>query len=242
MAPSRKPSLGNDLVRLFSLSLVPLLIGATGAGSTPTSIDKSFVCPETMRSDMERMASLRSFFSDYAAARPDATPSDIIEYRRLLLAKHGCSKTLKHVDESNRAVEAGDVEKQAWLPITSRNGASLAMSTDHNAVVVSSQSPNEKAVDAFARLTLSQTSATDVTKVSYDEVVSHSVYLCKSRRYSLEANTYFLNGRQVLKDEGEVIGRSESGRPIYSVDPIPPGSMNEDAWHWACEVAKGAAM
>jgi hypothetical protein len=213
--------------------------GEAGSSTLLGRMDKGFLCPETMRSDAERMASLRAFFSAYAAANPEATPTDMLAYRHVLLMKHHCAKTLDQIAAAEQAVREGDVERQAWLPIGNHDGIALAMSTDHVAVTLDARFSNEKSVDAYARLEFSGPATTSATHVRYNVIVSHSLYLCQSHRYILEDNTYFLDGKRMLKDEGQIIGRLDDGKPIYAVRDVPNGSFNEEAWHWACEVARG---
>jgi len=203
------------------------------------AMDREFVCPETMQSDADRMASLHAFFTAYASEHPGNTPTQMLEYRRILLIKHHCAQTLKRIRAADKAVEDGEVEVQAWLPIGKQDGASLSMSTNHNLVTLDARFANEKSVAAYARLKFDRPGMTTATHMRYDMVISHSIYLCQSHRYILEDNTYFLNGRRVIKDEGEIVGQSKDGKPVYAVNDVPDGSVNEDAWHWACEVAQG---
>lgn len=216
-----------------------LLLGAAPPTGSLAELDRQFICPEAMRSDADRMAGLRGFFERYVAAVPNASPTDILAYRRLLLARHGCRKTLASVDAADRAVAAGDVRRQAWVTVTQRAGVELEMSTNHVGPVLDPRFPAEQAVDAYARLTLSAPAVTDATHTRYDQLVSHAVYFCRTQRYALVENDYFLEGRLAQKDPSPAVAHGPSGQPLYAIAPVPAGSVNADASRWACGTVRG---
>lgn len=236
----RLPSFASE----FALGLlVGLLFAGASAAAPATSLadlDRDFVCPETMLSDEARMAALKDFFNAYGAAEPKATPGEVIQFRQALLEKHICAKTLASIHAAHAAVENGDVQRQAWLPISVTNGIELFVSTDHLAPVLDPRFPAERAVDAYARLTFSVSQTTNVTHIDYDEVVSHSVYYCSSDRYALVENDYFRSGSKVLSDPSPVAAKGPYGLKLFAVTPIPSGSMSAAAARWACSAAKGS--
>ena len=100
---------------------------------------------------------------------------------------------------------------------------------------------DERTVDGYARLTLAQPATTEATRVRYDEVISHAVYYCRTRRYALAENVFYLAGREVGRDMGAIVARSADGAPLFAVADLPPGSYNAEAGQWACRNARGSA-
>ena len=216
---------------------------APQAASEPpplAAIDSGFVCPEKLGSDSERKSVLAAFVKAYAQARPDATVAEMLAYRRALLTKHGCTGTLRRLDAADVAIAAGDVRSQPWFPILDTGGIKLAVSATHVTPTLDPRSPDEKAVDTYTRIQFAVPAVTNVTHTRYDEVVSHNVYYCESRRYALIENDYFLAGTLAFKDASSIAARSSGGAALYEIDAIPPGSLNERAASRACNVAKGS--
>jgi hypothetical protein len=201
--------------------------------------DRTFVCPEGLSSDAARAESLHRFFEVVARAAPDRSVAETLRYRRLLLAKHGCRQTLTALNKAEAAVRAGAVWDQAWLPLQTA-GISLFGSATIVEPFDDPRTPGELAVETYVKAAFAAPQRTNVTRIAYDVVVSHAVYYCRSRRYALVENDYFLQGRAVLKDPSPQIHAGHS--TVYALEPVPPGSLNAVAAAWACRsVGAGAA-
>jgi hypothetical protein len=213
--------------------------GDASAAGALAGVDRDFVCPEQMPSDAARMAALKAFMENVAKATPDASVLHILEFRRALLEKHHCERTLQNMQQADARVLGGAVLDQPWLPINGPPRAELYVSAGFLRLYIDPRRPTEHAVETFVRTKFPAPAETNVTHVRYDEVVSHNVYYCQSHAYALVQNDYFLGGREVLKDPSppQVI----AGKTVYEIDPVPPGSFNELASRAVCASEPGSA-
>lgn len=184
-----------------SVLLVLLVLWSSGARAAADpalgELDRGFACPESLSSDDARFAALRRFVDAYKAARPQSTPGDMLLFRRTLLEKHACRRTLARLAGAAAAVRNGDMRPQAWLPIDESGPARLFVSTDHLVTVFDPRFPRGRTVDAYTRLVFPAGQTTNVTHVAYDELISHTIYYCAYSRYALAENDYFRVGRMV---------------------------------------------
>lgn len=91
--------------------------------------DRTFVCPEALSSDAARAEALHRFLEAVTGAAPDRSTAETLRYRRLLLAKHGCRRTLSALNDAEAAVRAGAVWDQAWLPLQATGISLFASAT-----------------------------------------------------------------------------------------------------------------
>jgi hypothetical protein len=216
------------------LCLTPLSAGA----ATLADIDRTFVCPETLPDQASRNAALGSFMRDLTQAAPTDTIPEAMEYRRALLAKHGCIGTLRNLADHDAAVRAGAVLDQAWVPLAQSPRAKLWLSTTYIKPFADPRAPTDRAVEAYVRIDFAELAVTDVTHTAYDQIVSHNVYYCGSARFALIENDYFLKGSEVLKDRSPVEAMV-AAKPVYAVKPIAPGSINAPSARAACGAING---
>ena len=67
---------------------------------------------------------------------------------------------------------------------------------------------------------------------------SRSIYYCRSARYALVQNDYFLGGKRQLHDPSP-IGHMPDGTTVYAMAPVPPDSPNAVMAAWACRGPRG---
>jgi hypothetical protein len=203
------------------------------------AIDKAFVCPESLPDEKARIAALHDFLDAVTRAAPDKSLPEVLVYRRTLLQTHGCTQTLKSLDAADAAVVRGDVQDQAWFPLNSGLAdVELSVSSSYLKLYHDSRLAG-RAVETYARIDLTRPAQTNVTHVTYDQVVSHVVYYCQAHAYALIENDYFLAGRLVLKDPGPIAVAGQP--PLYATTPTPPNSLNAIASAAACGATKGRA-
>ena len=207
-------------------------------GDKFAGIDRQFVCPEALRSDEARLEALRSFFNNVGAAAPDQSIVDVLLYRKLLLKKHNCEKTLQSMAAAEAAVRNGDVLDQAWFPVGGNKTVTLSASSNTVKSFDDPRYPGDHAIDIYMNLQFASPQETNVTHVSYDQVITHNIYYCRANRYALVENDYFLAGKSTFKDPSKVAA-TLGGIDVYQVTPIPPGSFNEMAAVWACTALNG---
>jgi hypothetical protein len=195
-------------------------------------VDRAFVCPEAERGNDARMAALHRFFDAMTKAAPEESIADTLRYRKALLRKHHCARTLANLDAADAAVRAGAVWDQAWAPINSGAGADLFGSTTIVDPYDDPRASNELAVETYIKVVFPTPRQTDVTRIAYDALVSHDVYYCRSHRFALVENDYFLAGKPVLNDPSRPVRAGPATR--YEIAPITPGSLNVAAARWAC--------
>jgi hypothetical protein len=202
-------------------------------------LGRDFVCPEALPDQTARNTALANFFGGYSRAKPDATLLDMIAFRQAMLAQHGCSATLGAVQAANAAAEAGDdFSGQLWWPVAETGAFRLSVSLTYVRDVLDPRAPEDRPVELLARLTLPASAETSATHTRYDEVFSRSIYYCRSARYALVENDYFLGGKRQLHDPSPV-GRTPEGTTVYKMAPIPPGSPNAAMAAWACRAPHG---
>jgi hypothetical protein len=238
-------------VRLASLpwfaTSVYLSVVGTGQIATPaiaevadgsaSAIDRQFVCPEALPDDQARSDALKSFMDNMSKAAPDEGIVDVLNYRKVLLQKHGCAKTLGNLQASQDAVLKGAVLEQTWFPVLNNPNFSLSVSASYLKPYLDPRYPNARAVDAYAKVTFAANQQTNVTHHTYDAVVSRSVYYCDNKQYALVENDYFLSGAEVFKDPSAASVVASTN--VYDLVPTPPASLNEIAARWACQALKG---
>jgi hypothetical protein len=224
------------LASLFAtlLCLTPLSISA----ATLADIDRTFVCPETLPDQASRNSAIGSFMRDMTEAAPKDTIPEAMEYRRALLAKHGCTDTLRNLAAHDAAVRAGAVLDQAWVPLGQSPRARLWLSTTYIKPFADPRFPTDRAVEAYVKIDFVEPAVTDVTHTAYDQIVSHNIYYCGSARFALVENDYFMKGTEVLKDRSP-IEATVAATPVYAVNPITPGSLNAPAAKAACGSIQG---
>jgi hypothetical protein len=198
-------------------------------------IDRAFVCPEAEPGNDARPSALHRFFDTLAKAAPDESISDALRYRKALLRKHHCTRTLANLDAADAAVRAGAVWDQAWAPINTGAGAELFGSTTIVDPYDDPRASDELAVETYVKVVFPTRRQTNVTRITYDALVSHDVYYCRSHRFALVENDYFLAGKPVLKDPSPPLPTGPTTR--YQIAPITPGSLNVAAARWACGLA-----
>lgn len=74
---------------LLSMAIAVLLTALTGAQLR--SLDKAFVCPETLSNDAARLQAMTNFMQDHARFDPDATVNDRLAFHQKLLRRHRCA-------------------------------------------------------------------------------------------------------------------------------------------------------
>lgn len=70
------------------------LLAAVAAPLSPAqqrTLDRHFVCPETLPDDAARLDSITRFMDEYAALQPMATVNDRLAFRSRLMARHHCA-------------------------------------------------------------------------------------------------------------------------------------------------------
>jgi hypothetical protein len=211
---------------------------AAGAPDEIARLDQQFLCPESLATDQARERALHAFVTAYAHAAPDSTIADMLLFRRALLAKHGCRRTLEGLDAADAAVASGkDVQIQVWLPVFSSPLAALSLSTDHLALVVDPRFENERVVSGWMKLDFRSARVTNATHVRYDTVISHELFYCGTGRHALVENFYFLGGAEVLSEPEP--STSPGATNVYEVVPTDPQSFNAFAQKWACGSVEG---
>lgn len=188
-----------------------------------------FTCPEALPDAAARARELSGFFG---AAAPGASIFDILTARKALLAQHDCTKTLANMQAHEDSVLRGDVRDQAWFPLNGPTGVKLAISSTYLKAFLDPRAPGERAVETYARVLFPAPQTTNVTRVRYDELISHAVYYCGTRRYALAENDYFLGGASVLKDPSPTA--TVGGVTVWPATATPLGSLNADVAAAAC--------
>ncbi len=210
---------------------------AAAAPAVPASVDSQFVCPEALPNDQARREALRAFLKSVAAVR-GATVMDSIYFRRVLLQKHGCQKTLQNMRNADAAVQAavdrGDVSNVNWLPVQYQGppGVRVELAAFDLQPTRDPRDAAEPAVEVYVKLTVPSPRETNVTHTMYDTVVSHDIFYCRSARYALIENDYFLSGKRTLKDPSP--SSQVGSTAVYEIDPVGPASPNAVALQGAC--------
>jgi hypothetical protein len=209
-----------------------LMTALPGPPASFADMDRAFVCPEALPDDAARTAALRDFIDAAAKAAPKESIPKVLQYRRSLLEKHGCLRTLQSLEDSEARVRNGAVLDQAWAPVVSGPVIALSVSSTYVKPYEDPRDPAEYAVETYVKLSLRTPSETNATHTRYDQVVSHNVYYCRTGRYALIENDYFFSGRLVLKDPSPP--RAFGSQTVYDVTAIPAGSLNETAARSVC--------
>ena len=170
-------------------------------------------------------------------ATPDESIVDVLNYRKALLQKHGCTKTLGSLQASQDAILNGAVLQQAWIPVLNNPNISLSISTSYIEPYIDPRYPTSRAIETYVKVTFATSQQTNITHHTYDAVVSRNVYYCDNKQYALIENDYFLSGAEVFKDPS--VASVVASTKVYDVTPTPPGSLNEIAARWACQALKG---
>ena len=218
-----------------ALALMLALQSPQDAALAP--IDKAFVCPESLPDAEKRMTALHDFMDAVARAAPDKSVPDALVYRRRLLQSHGCEQTLKNLDAAGAAVARGDVQDQAWFPLDSGlPDTKLAISTSYLTLYTDARLKG-RAVETYIRVDLTRPGQADATHTVYDQRVSHVVYYCQTNAYALIETDDFLAGKPVRQAKSPAAAAGPP--PLYATTPIPPGSLDAIAAHWACGATHG---
>ena len=61
----------------------------------------TFICPEDLSTQREKMDSLRAYTNNFMIKRPGSSVEDFFEARYEDLKKHNCQKTLDHIASSS---------------------------------------------------------------------------------------------------------------------------------------------
>jgi hypothetical protein len=224
----------------LALALSDVSASAAPSTSTFADIDRQFVCPEALPDDATRTQALKAFMTGVSQAAPNMNIAQVLLYRRTLLTKHGCAATLRSLEAVDRAVADGDVTRQTWFPMGPNDGpVKLFVSATFLRPFEDPRGSDERAVETYTRMAVTPARETNVTHVTWDELISHNIYYCRSGRFALVENDYFLAGRPVLKDPSPVQAKSGDTK-LFEIAPITPGSPNATAARWACEVMVGA--
>jgi hypothetical protein len=222
---------------LAGLVVLALPAFAAGPDSPTSTIKRQFVCPEMLPNDQARSDALRKFMDSMSKIAPDEGIVDVLNYRKVLLQKHGCIKTLDALQASREAVLNGAVSQQTWFPVLNNSNVSLSVSMSYIEPYFDPRYSSSRAIDTYVKTTFATNQQTNVTHHAFDEVVSHSVYYCDNKQYALIENDYFLSGAEVFKDPS--VASVVASTNVYDVVPTPPGSLNEIAARWACQALKG---
>jgi hypothetical protein len=87
---------------LLSLALATLPAQAGDVDKEKLAeVDKHFACPESLP-DGARQDAVKQYILQLRGAWPDASVDDLIAYRKFLLKKHGCTKTLEALQRQDR--------------------------------------------------------------------------------------------------------------------------------------------
>lgn len=178
--------------------LTPAAVAAEPDSPTST-IDRQFVCPETLPDDQARLGALRTFMDSMSKATPDESIVDVLNYRKALLQKHGCTKTLGSLQASQDAILNGAVLQQAWIPVLNNPNISLSISTSYIEPYVDPRYPTSRAIETYVKVTFATSQQTNITHHTYDAVVSRNVYYCDNKQYALIENDYFYPARRYSK-------------------------------------------
>lgn len=65
-------------------------------------VDRGFVCPESIADATARQDAVKQYILQVREAWPDASVDDLIAYRKFLLKKHTCTKTLEAIERQDR--------------------------------------------------------------------------------------------------------------------------------------------
>lgn len=215
--------------------LAPALGRAQDAAEAFADIDQAFVCPEALASDEERSVALRDFVAAVARAAPDRTIPQVLFYRRQLLMKHGCSQTLRNLDEADAAIRNGEVLKQPWMAFGRSPDFTASIAASNIKPYLDPRYPTERAVEVYVKLAFYTPQPNAKGKVDYDQVVSHQIYYCDVARYALIERDYFLDGKSVFKDEGKP--DKASGVDVYERLTVPQDSVNAAGLEQSCGAA-----
>jgi hypothetical protein len=211
--------------------IAPLALIAALSSSTPAfaAVDKGFVCPESLPDEQSRITALHDFLDAVTHAAPDKSLPEVLTYRRSLLKSHDCAQTLKSLDAADRAVAKGDVQDQAWLPLDSgHTDLNLSISTSYLKIYLDPARPG-RAVETYARIDLATPGQTDLTRTSYDQMVAHIVFYCRTNTYALRQADYFLTGKPVRQEKSAAAAAT----------PIPPHSLYAVAAAMICGATHG---
>jgi hypothetical protein len=233
---------------MISLALIALASAPLAAEPAPADrsdvaaafadIDRQFICPESLSDAAARQAALSSFTKSVAAVAPSITAPQLLAFRRKVLTRHGCTQTLQSLEAADRAVEAGHVEVQAWLSIGHLPGLEVFVSTSYLKPFLDPRRSTEPAVDTYDKLVFEGPRQTNVTHVTYDEVISHNVFYCRIGSFALLENDYFLAGTSVLKDASPV-EKTFGATKVYAIEQIHAETPNAAAARWTCSAADG---
>jgi hypothetical protein len=201
------------------------------------AIDRAFVCPETLASDKARQDAIGAFMDAVAKAAPDMSIADMLLYRRELLENHGCVQTLQNLARSEANVRAGAVTDQAWWPVGDSPTVGLFVASDYLKTFVDPRFPEEHAVETYVRLQLATPRPAGAANPAYDQLISHAIYYCGTRRYALIENDYFLKGNRVRREPSHIAAQLGS-ISLYALTPTPKGSLNEVAAGFVCGVKR----
>jgi hypothetical protein len=91
----------SGLLLVLAAALAPQSHAADMDKNKLAEVDRSFVCPESLP-DAARQDAVKQYIIQVRDAWPDASVDDMIAYRKFLLKKHNCAKTLEAIERQDR--------------------------------------------------------------------------------------------------------------------------------------------
>jgi hypothetical protein len=224
------------MVGMLGAATAGLLAGASARAQAPPppDVDRDFVCPELLDDDGARLRQLTTFIATVGLSNPSLSRPDILAYRRQLLQKHQCARTLQAQKASQDNVQNGDVQDQTWLKLGANAEVTLAIGPDSIGVLTDPRHPEQRVSEAYVRASYSAPQRLAQNQVTYDEVVSHALFYCPSGQRALVENDFFLRGKPVLKQPSQPESVTPDGVAYFTVTPVPQGSLNAVAVRWIC--------
>jgi hypothetical protein len=93
----------NSLPLVLVTALLSVSAQAQSADKEKLSgIDRGFLCPESLPDDTARQEAVKQFILKVRDAWPGASVDDMIAFRKFLLKKHNCTKTLEAIERQDR--------------------------------------------------------------------------------------------------------------------------------------------
>lgn len=224
---------------IAALLAAAVVAGSPGASDPLVSVEKAFVCPESLPSDETRREALQSYVETASAAYPAFGLTRLMLLRRGLLAEHDCDQTLNNLRRDENRVLAGQVRDQAWAPIVTKPTVQVYLSGSFLEPFHDPRLPDDRdAVETFIRVVSTVPLPLGDNAGDYDELISHVIYYCGSNRMAEVENDYFLAGRGMVRDPKPA--RTVSQQTVYDLEDVPPQSLNDIAMDSLCGEKRAA--